>query len=113
MAMIYYTDGTTKEVQPANGASFTLKEAQAIVGGFVEVVDLPGGCIMILNEEGKLIGLEKNEAATKLAELPTPEERRKYMRIMEKLGYTVIDATDGGEDYIAGNVLVCKDEEFR
>lgn len=113
MAKIIKTDGTTQEVQPANGVSFTLKEAQAIVGGLVEVVDLPNGDIMLINEESKLIGLEKNEEATKLAELPTPEERREYMRIMEKLGYTVIDATDGGEDYIAGDVLICLNEEFR
>lgn len=43
MAMIYYANGATKEVQPANGVSFKLKEVQAIVDGLVEVVDLPNG----------------------------------------------------------------------
>lgn len=113
MAKIYYANGETKEVQPANGVSFKLKEVQAIVGGLVEVVDLPNGDIMLINEESKLIGLERNEAATKLAELPSALDRWRAKRLWEEQGYSVIDATDGEEDYIAGDVLVCKDEEFR
>lgn len=112
--MIYYANGETKEVQPANGVSFTLKEAQSIVGGLVEVVDLPDGRIMIINEEGKLIGLDRNEAATKLAELPSALDRWRAKLTWQEQGWTVIDTMDSDEeDYIAGDVLVCKDEEFR
>jgi len=113
MATVYYTDGTTKEVTPANGSDFRLKEVQAIVGGYVEVVYLENGDIMLVNEESKLIGLDRNEEATRLAGFPTAEERWKAKRVWEEMGYSIIDATGGEEDYIAGTALVCKNEEFR
>jgi hypothetical protein len=113
MATIIKADGTTQEVSPANGTNFRLKEVQAIVGGLVQVLDLPDNRIMLINEEGKLDSPDRNEEATKLAGLPTPEERRAYKRAMEKRGYFIIDATGGDEDFIAGDVLVCEDREFR
>lgn len=113
MATIYYANGETKEVQPANGTDFKLKEVQDIVGGYVEVLRLNNGDIMLLNEEGKLIDLPRNEEATKLAELPTVEERWKAKLILQEQGVSVIDATMGEEDYIAGDVLVCHNDEFR
>ena len=39
----------------------TLKEAQAYVGGYVEGISMPNGDYLIINEEGKLIGLPFNE----------------------------------------------------
>ena len=44
----------------------TLKEAQAFVGGYVEGISMPNGDYLIINEEGKLIGLPLNEEASKL-----------------------------------------------
>ena len=44
----------------------TLKEAQAYVGGYVEGISFPNGDYLIINEEGKLIGLPLNEQASKL-----------------------------------------------
>ena len=44
----------------------TLKEAQAFVGGYVEGVYFPNGDYLIVNEEGKLMGLPLNEEASKL-----------------------------------------------
>ena len=44
----------------------TLKEAQAFVGGYVEGVPFPNGDYLIVNEEGKLMGLPLNEEASKL-----------------------------------------------
>ena len=44
----------------------TLKEAQAYVGGYVEGISFPNGDYLIINEEGKLIGLPFNEQASKL-----------------------------------------------
>ncbi len=114
MATIYYANGTTEEVHPANAVSFTLKEVQAIVGGLVEVLDLPSGKIMLINEEGKLHGLPRNEQATKLAALPNPEERWKAKLVWEEMGYSVINTMDSDEeDYIAGDVLICRNDEFR
>jgi len=35
-----------KEVKPANGKSFTLKEMQSYVGGMIEIIDLPDGRVI-------------------------------------------------------------------
>ena len=44
----------------------TLESAQEFVGGYVEGITFPNGDFLIVNEEGKLMGLEVNEPATKL-----------------------------------------------
>ena len=43
-----------------------LKAAQDFVGGYVEGITFPNGDYLIVNEEGKLMGLPINEQATKL-----------------------------------------------
>ena len=43
-----------------------LKAAQAFVGGMVEGIPFPNGDYLIVNEEGKLIGLPLNPEATAL-----------------------------------------------
>ena len=42
------------------------KEVSAFVGGMVEVVRFPNGDLLLLNEEGKLMGLPLNPEATAL-----------------------------------------------
>ena len=44
----------------------TLKEAQEFVGGYVEGISFPNGDYLIINEEGKLMGLPLNPEATTL-----------------------------------------------
>ena len=44
----------------------TLKEAQDFVGGMVECITWPNGDLLIVNEEGKLMGLPLNPEATLL-----------------------------------------------
>ena len=44
----------------------TLKEAQDFVGGMVECIAWPNGDLLIVNEEGKLMGLPLNPEATAL-----------------------------------------------
>ena len=44
----------------------TLESAQEFVGGYVEGITFPNGDYLIVNEEGKFMGLEVNEPATKL-----------------------------------------------
>lgn len=91
MATILRTNGTQEEVSPANGTDFQLDEVKAIVAGWVEVVGLYDGRIMLLNEEGKLQDMLPNQAATILF-------------------------NQGGRmwyDVIVGDVLVCEDKEFR
>ena len=43
-----------------------LKAAQDFVGGYVEGITFPNGDYLIINEEGKLMGLPLNPEATKL-----------------------------------------------
>ena len=44
----------------------TLKEAQDFVGGMVECITFPNGDLLIVNEEGKLMGLPLNPEASLL-----------------------------------------------
>ena len=44
----------------------SLEQAQKFVGGYVEGITFPNGDYLIVNEEGKLMGLPINEQATKL-----------------------------------------------
>ena len=66
MATIYKTSGEVIEIKPKNGTDFSLSELQAIVSGYIEIVDLFNGKIMVVNEEGKLIGLGINHKATEI-----------------------------------------------
>jgi hypothetical protein len=55
------------ELLPRDGVAFTLEELQHVVGGYIEAVYLRDGWIMMINEEGKLLGLPYNVLATHLA----------------------------------------------
>lgn len=84
-AYILTTTGERIPVSPKNGTDFSLAECMDVVDGYIEVVDLRNGQIMIVNEEGKFTCPE-NPSATEIA--------------MEH------NALYGG-DYISGDVLVC------
>ena len=45
----------------------TLEEAQAVVGGWVEMMTLPNGDQLLVNEEGGVYGLPVNPEASVLA----------------------------------------------
>ena len=85
-AKLYKTDGTILEVVPANGTDFQLDELQAMVGGYIEIIPVLRGKIMVLDEEGKLKGKPINDAATMI-----------FMQA-------------GFYDTIVGDALVCDDE---
>lgn len=56
----------TAIIKPPGRPAFTreiegsLQSLQDLVGGYIEPVRLPGGICMIVNEEGKLMGLKPN-----------------------------------------------------
>ena len=120
MATIYRPDGTSQQVQPANGRSFQLDELQRIVGegteygrGYIEIVPCKDKKhILVLNEEGKLLGLPINARASELAALPTQAE---LDRLRAAMGETLIVVGDDdplhGPDVIVGTVLMCADHE--
>lgn len=84
MATIYKTDGSFMETKPRNGRDFSLEELKEVVEGYIEIVYLPKGMMMVVNEEGHLLKLEPNLLASQLA-----------------------------GQFIVGNVLVCKRGEIK
>lgn len=85
-AKLYKAAGAILEVVPANGTDFQLEELQAMVGGYIEIVPVLRGKIMVIDEEGKLKGKPINNAAT--------------MMFMQA----------GFYDTIVGDTLVCDSE---
>ena len=80
-------------VNPKDGKEFSVEEMKEIVksggnnSGYIEIKRL-GSTYMVLNEEGKLIGLEINSIATS---------------IFEQYGYN---------DHIVGDVLICSSKQI-
>lgn len=88
-AIILHPDGREEKVSPANGNDFSLEDAQAIVGGLIEVIGLSDGNILVCNEEGKLNGLATSFKATGIAR-------------MQKAIFAY--------DYVVGKVLMCSSD---
>lgn len=83
-AKIVYPDKESEDYTPKNGTAFELEEMQKIVGGYIEVIRLKDGRLMIVNEEGLLHGLPVNIEATNIL-------RRDHSTTQ----------------YIVGNAIVC------
>jgi len=67
MATLIKTDGTEEGVTPADGKEFTLEELQGYVGGYIEMLTLPDGALMLFNEDGLRLELEPNKQASDIA----------------------------------------------
>lgn len=65
-AQIINTYGDVKSVKPKNNNTFTLKELQSFVDGYIQIVKTRDDRLMIMNEEGKINKLPYNEIATSL-----------------------------------------------
>lgn len=89
-ATLLKVTGETVEISPVNGTCFTLEEAQILVNGFVQVVDIFPDKIMIMNEEGKF-HFELNVEATRIA---------------------LMNRSIFPDDYIAGDAIVCDTTMF-
>ena len=83
-AKIIYTDKEAEDYTPKNGKTFELDEMQGIVGGYIEIINLKDGRMMIVDEEGKLNNKAVNIPAT---------------NILRHDRYTT--------DYIVGTAIVC------
>lgn len=87
MAKWIKADGEVIEVSPKNeGQAFGLDELKEYVGGWIECVYLNKHQVMVINEEGKLLGLPYNAVATAAYQL----------------------AFQPTDDFIVGNALVCE-----
>ena len=90
MATLFKTDGTIVEITPENGKKFNLKEAQGLVGGLVELINLGHREMLICNEEGIINGLPYNHNAT--------------MKLKEAFGPYA--------QHLYGDIILCKTKEF-
>ena len=75
----------------------TLKEAQEFVGGYVEGITFPNGDYLIINEEGKLIGLPLNPEATAL-----------WRATFDNDNYVT-----GRKDFVVGPAILIKKEALK
>ena len=75
MAYLIKTDGTIEAVEPRNGKDFQLDEMQAMMGGYIDIVNLYfekkmlkeldlSECIAVINDEGLINGMEFNPTAS-------------------------------------------------
>ena len=70
MATLYEPSGRDSDYTPRNGKMFTLAELQALVGGYIEMVRIPGdagGRVFFVDEEGRLKKLRPNVKASQIA----------------------------------------------
>ena len=65
MATLYRANGTPTPIKPKKGKRFTVGELQKLVGGYVELIPIPGHYLAV-NEDGKLLDLNYNSNATRL-----------------------------------------------
>ncbi len=70
MATHIKSTGIAQEVHPRDGRAFDLRELQAFVGGLIELIVLPNGRDMYINEEGLILGQPYNREASRLARMP-------------------------------------------
>ena len=75
----------------------TLKEAQDFVGGYVEGITFPNGDYLIVNEEGKLMGLPLNPEATAL-----------WRMTFTKQNYVI-----GYDDWVSGPAILIKQKALK
>lgn len=88
-AILIKENSSSSYITPKNGTDFELDELQKAVGGYIDIIRLRvNDLIMVINDEGKFT-CGKNKAATEIA-----------------CRCNAIFA----DDYVAGDVIICKDE---
>ena len=87
MATLIKSNGEEINVSPNNKRVFQLDELQNYVGGFIEIVRTKDNKMMIINEEGKINDLRVNTKASEIYQY-------------------------SGFDFIAGDVLICNENEI-
>lgn len=71
VATIIDPSGMVTEATPAHAhGKWAFSDFQSLVGGYVEVVRLPGGKVALVNEDGLALGLAPNPAASALLGIP-------------------------------------------
>ena len=63
MALVITPNYEVTPIDPENG-KFSLELLQSIVEGYIEIVHIGNDELMVVNEEGRLRGMEVNDVAT-------------------------------------------------
>lgn len=87
-AFILRADGTVFSVRP-DGERFRLDEVEEVVGGDFEMIPLADGVVLVVNENGKALGLALNVEAT-----------------------AAYQEHYGADDVVVGDALLCKASAF-
>lgn len=90
-------DGVIKTAFPKNGKTFSYEELKGFVGYPVEIVPLPSGNVIVVNEEGKLTGLKENKIATEVWR----EE------------YPIDVYPHNNDELIVGDALICREDQIQ
>jgi hypothetical protein len=61
MSIVISPDGNVENLTDTK-----LKTLQEAVGGYIEIIDIGNGEVLIVNEEGNMLGLPPNHVATKM-----------------------------------------------
>jgi hypothetical protein len=64
---VYKSNGKIED-KSFSKKNITLKEMQEVVGGYIEFLYLKDNLVMVVNEEGKMVGLPYNVNATQLVQ---------------------------------------------
>lgn len=117
MALLIKATGETLKIEPQNGRDFKLDQLYTLLNcRWIDTIALSDGQVMIIDDEGKFNEQhDVNVTATLLFRegRMNYHELRAYMKELEEKGTIVIDARDvAGDDYIAGDVIVCRTDEF-
>lgn len=91
--LLVTTEGKVKKVLPKNGTDYTLEELHELTGcDTVQLINMRCGLMMVIDDNGKLVGKDLNELATIMA--------RQTKCIFPN-------------DYIVGTALVCFNDRIR
>ena len=89
-ALLVKVSGEKSIVYPKFKKSFVYSELRDFIGGIIQIVPIGKGRQLICHDEGKLINLPKNEAATKIW----------------KDAYPIAEYPDNNNELIVGNILI-------
>lgn len=89
-ALLVKVNGEKLIVYPKLKKGFEYAELRDFVGGIIQIVPLGKGRELVCHDEGKLIGLSKNEVATKIW----------------KEAYPIDEYPDNNDELIVGDILI-------
>ena len=89
-ALLVKISGEKSIVYPKKKSGFEYEELRDFIGGIIQIVPLGKGRELVCHDEGKLIGLSKNIAATEIW----------------KNAYPISEYPDNNDELVVGDILI-------